>query len=391
MNCNIYIIRFGEISLKGKNKPYFERVLLNHIKRKFKDFENINLFRKQGLIFLETSSDISSDMVLARLSKVFGIASVSPAKVTKANMEYILEDSVSYMKELIQKKGTKTFKVFGKRSDKNFPVKSPELSRQVGAAILKANLGLKVDVHNPDCKLYVHVREENAYIYEEVFFSHGGLPAGTNGKGTVLLSGGIDSPVASFMMAKRGMSIEGVHFHSFPYTSPRSAEKVKELASIVSEYAGPIKLHMINLFPIQKAVSEKCRSEYSTIINRRFMMRIAEKISKNIESKFLITGESLGQVASQTAEGIYVVDSSVKLPVLRPLIGFEKTEIIDLAKKIGTFEKSIEPYEDCCTVFLPKHPATKPKKDVVEEQESKLDIDKLIDNAINEKEIFYID
>jgi len=250
---------------------------------------------------------------------------------------------------------------------------------------------LKVDVHEPDCRLFVDLRSDKTYIYDQKIQGFGGLPLGTNGKGMILLSGGIDSPVAAWMMAKRGMLLEAVHFHSYPYTSQRAQEKVEELARLVAGYAGRINMHVINLLPIQEQIVMNCPEEETTILVRRFMMRIAEKVAERNHCMMLITGENLGQVASQTAEALVVTDACVKMPVMRPLIAMDKVDIMDKAREIGTFEKSIEPYEDCCTVFLPKHPTTKPRLERIEESESKLDVEGLVDAAVKSEQVVRID
>jgi thiamine biosynthesis protein ThiI len=290
----------------------------------------------------------------------------------------------------LKKKGVKTFKINAKRADKNFPVKSPDIARTIGAKVLKGCKTLKVDVHDPDCLLFVDVRKGKSYIYEQKIMGYGGLPLGTNGKGMVLLSGGIDSPVAAWMMAKRGMLIEAIHFHSYPYTSERAQEKTEDLAQIIAGYCGRFKMHIVNLLPIQEAIVTNCPEEETTILVRRFMMRIAEKVAKETDCCLLITGENLGQVASQTAEALVVTDHSVQIPVMRPLIAMDKIDIMDIAKSIGTYETSILPYEDCCTVFLPKHPTTKPKLEKILESESKLDVEKLINDALASKETIII-
>ena len=308
----------------------------------------------------------------------------------ESDLDAIGAEAVRYMKALIEERGIKTFKVEAKRADKNFPVKSPEIGRIIGAKVLVGCKVLKVDVHDPDVLLKVDVRHDVSYIYDSKVNGLGGLPLGTNGRGMTLLSGGIDSPVATWMMAKRGMMIEAVHYHSYPYTSERAREKVIELAQIVSQYTGRFKMHVINLLPIQEEIVKNCPEEETTIHVRRFMMRIAEKLAKEAECQALITGEDLGQVASQTAEALVVTDSVVSMPVFRPLIGMDKIEIMDRAQEIGTYEKSIEPYEDCCTVFLPKHPATKPRLEKILESESRLDIETLVNNAIASQEIVLI-
>lgn len=392
---HIFIVRCGEVALKGMNKPYFERMLLDRIKKLLKKFDGVKAYRHEGLIFVRADKELNpgtegKQAILKEIGKVFGVASISPAMECESTMEDIGQTAVEYMMEAIEERGVKTFKVNAKRADKNFPVKSPDISRQIGAAVLKGCKVLKVDVHNPDVKLFVDVRHDKSYVYQDKIPGFGGLPLGTNGKGMSLLSGGIDSPVATWMMAKRGMMIEAIHFHSFPYTSQRAREKVEELAALVATYCGRFRMHVINLLPIQEQIVQNCPEEETTILVRRFMMRIAEELAAGNGCNMLITGENLGQVASQTAEALVVTDASVKMPVMRPLIGLDKTDIMDLAKEIGTYDKSIEPYEDCCTVFLPKHPATKPKLERILASESKLDCEGLIREAIEKEEIVEI-
>ncbi len=387
---HIFIVRCGEVALKGMNKPYFERMLVERIKKLLRKFDGVTVKRHEGLIFVRADINLDKQAIIKEISKVFGVASISPAIECESTMESIGEAAVEYMLEAIDERGVKTFKVEAKRADKNFPVKSPDIARQIGAVVLKGCKVLKVDVHNPECLLFVDVRREKSYIYQDKIQGFGGLPLGTNGKGLTLLSGGIDSPVATWMMAKRGMLIEALHFHSYPYTSQRAQEKVEDLASQVATYCGRFKMHVINLLPIQEQIVANCPEEETTILVRRFMMRIAEKIAKDTGCTMLITGENLGQVASQTAEALVVTDSAVSMPVMRPLIAMDKVDIMDKAQEIGTFETSIQPYEDCCTVFLPKHPATKPKLEKILESESKLDCEALIDAAIESQEIINI-
>lgn len=382
----IFIVRCGEVALKGMNKPYFERILVERIRKNLKNIKGSKVSRKEGLIFVRTPLESDTKEVIAEISKVFGVSSVSPAYEVESNLDAIGLKAVEFMNSMIENEGVKTFKVEAKRADKNFPIKSPEIAARVGACVLKGCKVLKVDVHNPDCHLFVDLRVDKTYIYTEKINGLGGLPLGTNGKGMVLLSGGIDSPVAAWMMAKRGMVIDAVHFHSYPYTSPRAQQKVEELAEIISSYCGKINMTVINLLPIQEEIVNNCPEDETTILVRRFMMRIAEKIALKQKDLMLITGENLGQVASQTAEALVVTDQSVELPVMRPLIGMDKVEIMDMAKKIGTYEKSIEPYEDCCTVFLPKHPVTKPRLEKILNSESKLDVDRLVNMAVNSAE-----
>lgn len=382
----IYIVRCGEVALKGMNKPYFERVLVERIKKNLKNIKDNRVSRKEGLIFVRVPLESDTNEVIAEISKVFGVSSVSPALEVESDLDSIGSKAVEFMNSMIENEGVKTFKVEAKRADKSFPIKSPEIAAKIGAYVLKGCGTLKVDVHEPDCHLFVDLRVDKTYIYTKKIKGLGGLPLGTNGKGMVLLSGGIDSPVAAWMMAKRGMVIDAVHFHSYPYTSPRAQQKVEELAEIISSYCGKINMTVINLLPIQEEIVSNCPEDETTILVRRFMMRIAEKIALKQNDLMLITGENLGQVASQTAEALVVTDQSVELPVMRPLIGMDKVEIMDMARRIGTYEKSIEPYEDCCTVFLPKHPVTKPKLERILNSESRLDVDRLVEMAVNSAE-----
>lgn len=387
---NILIVRCGEVALKGMNKPYFERMLVDRIRKNLKEFHGVDVRRQEGLIFVRADKALDIQAIIKQVSKVFGVASISQAVEAPSELDAIGAEAVKYMLDLIEKKGVKSFKVEAKRADKNFPVKSPEIGRIIGAKVLIGCKVLKVDVHEPDVLLHVDVRSDRTYIYDAKIQGFGGLPLGTNGKGMVLLSGGIDSPVAAWMMAKRGMLIEAVHFHSYPYTSPRAQEKVEDLARIVASYCGRFKLHCVNLLPIQEQIVANCPEEETTIHVRMFMMRIAERIARDTGCMMLITGENLGQVASQTAEALVVTDSAVSMPVMRPLIAMDKTDIMDKAQEIGTFETSIQPYEDCCTVFLPKHPSTKPHLDRILASESVLDIDGLVDAAVAAREVVNI-
>lgn len=393
---NILIVRCGEVALKGMNKPYFERMLQDRIKANLKKIAEvgkdkaIDVYRHEGLIYVKAEKSLDIDAIIKETTKVFGVASVSRAVEAESNLDAIGAEAVRYMMNLIETKGVRTFKVDAKRADKNFPVKSPEIGKIIGAKVLIGCKVLKVDVHNPDVLLKVDVRHDVSYIYDSKVNGLGGLPLGTNGKGMTLLSGGIDSPVATWMMAKRGMLIEAVHFHSYPYTSERAQEKVEELAGIVATYCGKFNMHVINLLPIQEQIVMNCPEEETTILVRRFMMRIAERLARENGCQALITGEDLGQVASQTAEALVVTDNTVSMPVFRPLIGMDKVEIMDRAMEIGTYEKSIEPYEDCCTVFLPKHPTTKPRLERILESESRLDVEGLVEAAVASQELVTI-
>ena len=394
MDKRIYIVRCGETALKGDNKPYFERMLVQRIKKAAADIQGLEVERVDGLIFVRTPEEVPEEDTLKKIGRVFGVDTISPAKEIRIEgltgeeaLDAIGRVAVPMMLELIEKKGIKTFKVEAKRADKAFPIESPQIARKMGAIILKGCKVLSVDVHDPDCQLFVNVRRNMAYVYERKIQAFGGLPLGTNGKGMVLLSGGIDSPVAAFMMAHRGMYIDAVHFHSYPYTSERAWEKVQDLARILTLYTGRMRIFSINLLPIQEQIVQNCPEDETTILVRRFMIRIAERIARREEAMMLITGESLGQVASQTAEALVVTDSAVTIPVMRPLIAMDKTQIMDIAQEIGTFETSIQPYEDCCTVFLPKHPVTKPKLERIEKSESYLDVEALIDAAVESAEL----
>lgn len=382
-------VSMGEIALKGLNRGYFEDRLIKQIIKNIKDIGYEKIYKDIGKIYIEGNSDYYSS-IINRLKKVFGLVYISPCIRVAKNMDDIGNAAIYAMNEAIQKSQIDTFKVDTNRSDKNFPLKSPEVSSKIGGAILSEIKDLKVDVHNPDLYLYIDIKEY-AYIYTERIKAYGGMPVGTSGKGLLLLSGGIDSPVAGFMMAKRGLAISCVHFHSYPFTSERAEEKVKDLAKILTRYTGKIRFFSINILEIQKEINEKCPEKEMTIISRRFMMRIGEKIAQHNKYDALITGESLGQVASQTIQGISVTNSAVDIPILRPLIGMDKLEIVRISEDIETYETSILPFEDCCTVFLPKHPVTKPKVENIEDSEKSLDIDTLVADAINNMKVITIE
>ncbi|MBW4828545.1 MAG: tRNA 4-thiouridine(8) synthase ThiI [Clostridiaceae bacterium] len=377
-------VSLGEIALKGLNRGYFEGKLVRQIKNATKDLGAPKIYKNQGKIYLE-AEEIYFDQIINRLKKIFGIVYISPCIKIEKDIESIEQGAIDAFKEVLKQKDIKTFKVKTKRVDKNYPIKSPDVSRRIGGIILDNFPNVKVDVHNPEIYIYIDIKD-SCYIYTERIKAYGGLPIGTNGEGLLLLSGGIDSPVAGFMMAKRGVKLNALHFHSYPFTSERAEGKVKKLANIMARYCGSIPFYSVNILNIQKEINKKCPEDEMTIISRRFMMRIAEKIAKDKNINALITGENLGQVASQTIQGIQVINSSVEMPILRPLIGFDKVQIIDISKEIETYETSILPYEDCCTVFLPKHPVTKPKLEDIEESEKNLDIDYLVDKAIQDME-----
>ena len=375
----LLLVRFGEIFLKGLNRPYFMRELIKKIKHAVKDVEG-KVWQNDSRVFVSDFTDMEE--AIRRVTKVFGVHSVAPAiEMEKDDFDAICNQGIAMMQGL---KGT--FKVEARRSDKRYPMDSPAIGREMGHRILRANPDLSVDVKHPDHTLIVEIRD-HAYLYVRVVPAVGGMPVGTNGRATLLLSGGIDSPVAGWMIAKRGVQISAVHFHSYPYTSDRALEKVLTLARILSESCCGIRVHVVPFTKIQMEIHEKCPEEYSTLIMRRFMMRIAERVARQENAEALITGESIGQVASQTMQALNTTDCVVNMPVFRPVIGFDKVEIIEVAKKIGTMETSSLPYEDCCTVFTPRHPATHPKLDKIELSESKLDGEALIEEAMQGIEI----
>lgn len=373
-------ISLGEVVLKGKNRKHFENKLIGQIKSSISDIGFRAVYKDMGKVYIAADYE-NFDTIIERVQHVFGIVYISPCvKVSREVSE--IEDGVkTIVAETLEKHPEyKTFKGHTKRADKNYPLQSMEVNQVIGGAVLK-NFDLKVDVHNPDFYVYCDIKKE-AYIYTEKVKAYGGLPMGTNGRGLLLLSGGIDSPVAGFLMAKRGVQIDALHFHSYPFTSERAEEKMFKLAEILSRYTGNMTIYSVNLLNIQKEINKNCPEDEMTIISRRFMMRIAEKLSQDNEYKSIITGENLGQVASQTIDGLTVTDAISNRLVFRPLIGMDKVNIIDWAKKIGTYETSILPFEDCCTVFLPKHPSLRPKLEDIEKSEEPLDIEDLVNDAI---------
>jgi len=377
------LIKFGEIFLKGENKEKFEKALFDNINQKISKFGIFNI-KKMGSVFAVSGENI--EKILDIIKKIFGIAAFSYAYRVNKNMDEIKNAAEEEVKEKIKNKNIKSFKIEAKRADKSFCLNSLEICTEIGAFILK-KFDLKVDVHNPDLVIKIEIRN-CAYIYSEKIEGAGGLPVGTSGLGTVMISGGIDSPVAAFMMAKRGLKINAVHFSTPPYTSERSVDKVKRILKKISEYSGSIKFFNINFSEIQKEIKKLCAEDLVTIISRRFMSKISQKIAISVKSSCLITGESLGQVASQTVSAINCTSHDIFLPVFRPLIGFDKSEIINVAKKIGTFEISIEDFEDCCSLFSPKRPKINPILKFVQNNELKIkNSDELIENAIKNCEI----
>lgn len=386
----IILVRYGEIILKGLNRPVFEDKLIGNIKNAVLKAGNARVFKSQGRIYIEPQvEEYDFDYVLNKLTKIFGVVSVSPVWKIDTDYEQIKATALTVAKELVANKGYKTFKIETKRGNKNFPMQSPEISADVGGYLLENIPGLSVDVKNPDFIVHLEVRE-SSYVYSEIIKAHGGMPIGSNGKAMLLLSGGIDSPVAGWMMGKRGVEIEAVHFYSYPYTSERAKQKVIDLAQIMSSYCGKLKLHIVPFTEIQLAINDNCPEDQLTIIMRRIMMKIAEIIARKTDSMALITGESMGQVASQTMQSLYCTDAAVNMPVFRPLIGMDKVEVVDIARKIDTFETSILPYEDCCTVFVAKHPQTKPKLEKILKSEGIVDFEPLIAKAVEGTEVIVL-
>ncbi|MBR2381543.1 MAG: tRNA 4-thiouridine(8) synthase ThiI [Clostridia bacterium] len=376
----VLLCKYGEIVLKGANRSYFEDMLCKELRKRAKKCGNFEVLRAQSTVYIEPKDDFCDmDAMLLEAQKVFGIVAIARAYVCEKSLEAISEAA----RELIapEIRNYRTFKVEAKRSDKRFPLDSIELSREIGGVLLSANPRVKVDVKNPEVTVKVEIRERAAYIYAGHHKGAGGMPVGTNGKGLLLLSGGIDSPVAGYMMAKRGVKIEAVHFESFPYTSERALQKVLDLAKIVSDYSGDIYVHIISLTHIQEELVKHCDEDYFTLLLRRYMVALSNMVAEKYDCGALITGESVGQVASQTMQAIGVTDAVAKIPVFRPCIGMDKEEIVQISRKIGTFETSILPYEDCCTVFTPKHPKTKPELEKVLAEENKLPFDELVAEA----------
>lgn len=384
----IILIKNGEIVLKGLNRSTFEDVLIKNLRHAIKPYGSAVIKKAQSTIYVEPEDGFDLDRALEKVKKVFGIAGFSRALQCEKSMDSIIAEGVPYLKDILS--DTRTFKVEAKRADKRFPVKSPEIAAEMGGKLLEAYPHLKVDVKNPQTVVNVEIRDFGAYVHAGQLQGAGGMPTGTSGKAAILISGGIDSPVAAWMMAKRGIELTAVHFASPPYTSMRAEMKVKELLSKVAEYSGAIKLGIVPFTEIQEKISRECPEEYFTLIMRRFMMKIANRLARENGCQALITGESVGQVASQTVYALAVTDAVADMPVFRPCIGMDKEEIVAISRKINTFDISVQPYEDCCTVFTPKHPRTRPTVDAVEKAESPLDIDELIERAVQGTEFEWI-
>ncbi|MGF0096508.1 tRNA 4-thiouridine(8) synthase ThiI [Peptoniphilus sp. AGMB00490] len=381
----VMALSLGELVLKGKNRYKFVNKLISTIKRNLRNIDHGKIYQNMGKVYVELVAD-NEDKMINRLKHVFGIVYIAPCYVVETNWDKIEEGVITIVDEALKKNPNyKTFKVKTNRGDKSFPLNSMEISAKIGGIVLK-NFDIKVDVHQPDFYVYCDLKKDT-YIYIDKFKAYGGLPSGTNGRGLLLLSGGIDSPVAGFLMAKRGVLVDCLHFHSYPFTSERAEEKVKKLAEDISTFSGELTFYSVNILDIQKEININCPEDEMTIISRRFMMRIADKIAKEGRYDCIITGENLGQVASQTIDGLKVTNDITEKLVFRPLIGMDKVNIIDIAKDIDTYETSILPFEDCCTVFLPKHPLLTPTVEGIVKSEEKLDCDKLVDEALNKMKI----
>lgn len=387
----VILIRYGEISLKGKNRSFFVNKLVSNIRSSLKDLGAFKIKTSYGRIYLYSDIDLQS--IKSRLKLLPGIVSFSPTALCPLDFKELKQTSYQVLKEAIPNYPC-SFKVETKRANKKFPLKSPEISKEIGAYLLKSfnehKKKLTVDVHNPEYLLNIEIRKDNIYVYTQIIPGPGGLPVGSGGKGLLLLSGGIDSPVAGYLGMKRGIELEALYFHSFPYTSDRAKEKVIELSKILSKYGGKIKLHISHFTEIQKEIQKYCPEKYNITIMRRMMFRLATTIAKENNNLVLLTGESVGQVASQTLESIQVINEVTNYPVLRPLITMDKSEIMSIARDIGTYETSILPYEDCCTVFIPKNPVTRPKLNRTIEAEKPLNIDELIQESLEKTEVLTI-
>lgn len=387
---DIILLKLGEIILKGLNRRSFEQKLINNVRRRLAPIGNFKVYCMQSTIYVEAEQEgADMDAAFEALKKVFGIINLSRAAACEKDKDAIVKLAIEYLKDEME--SVKSFKVESKRSDKRFPMNSIQLSQYVGGELADAYPDVEVDVHNPELTVHVEVRDLAAYVHASPVPGAGGMPVGSNGVAVTLLSGGIDSPVSTYMIAKRGVRLIPVHFFSFPYTSQQAKDKVVELAQLLTEYCGKMTIEVVPFTHIQEEIRDKCPEEYFTLIMRRFMMRIAQRIAEANGAKAIVTGENLGQVASQTMEAMASTQAVTDLPVLQPLIGMDKEEIVCLARKIGTFDTSILPYEDCCTVFTPRHPRTRPKISEVAEAESVLDIEGLVEEALKGIERISVD
>ncbi len=392
MRFHTFLLKYGEIGIKGKNRYLFEDALVRQVRYALKDVEgDFNVHKSQARIYVDCEGDYDYEDTVDHLRRVFGLVGICPVvRMEDQGFDQLKKDVVAYMDEMYPDKNL-SFKVESRRARKSYPKNSMEINCDLGEAILEAFPETKVDVHNPQVMLNVEVRNE-IYVYSQIIPGAGGMPVGTNGSAMLLLSGGIDSPVAGYMISKRGVALEATYFHAPPYTSERAKQKVIDLAKIVARYSGPIKLHVVNFTDIQLYIYEKCPHDELTIIMRRYMMRIAEHFAKQDGCLGLITGESIGQVASQTMQSLAATNDVCTMPVYRPVIGFDKQEIVDISEKIDTYETSIQPYEDCCTIFVAKHPVTKPNIEVIRRSEENLseDIDRLMQEALDTVEIIEV-
>ncbi len=392
MRFHTFLLKYGEIGIKGKNRYLFEDALVRQVRRALREVEGeFCVYKKQARIYVDCEGEYDYEETVDKLKKVFGLVGICPVvRLAENGFEELKKEVVAYMDEMYADKNY-TFKVESRRSKKTYPKNSMEISRDLGEAILEAFPKIRVDVHHPDVLVNIEVRDE-VYVYSQIIPGAGGMPVGTNGKAMLLLSGGIDSPVAGYMVAKRGVGLEATYFHAPPYTSERAKQKVVDLAKKVAQYSGPIKLHVVNFTDIQLYIYDRCPHDELTIIMRRYMMRIAEHFAKEDACLGLITGESIGQVASQTMQSLAATNDVCTLPVYRPLIGFDKQEIVDVAERIDTYETSIQPFEDCCTIFVAKHPVTKPSIEVIRRSEERLSekIDSLFAEAVRTAEVIEI-
>ncbi len=382
------LLKYGEIALKGLNKKSFEDVLIKNIKRRLRYLGGFEYTRAQSTLYIKPKEDADIDEAVDKLKKVFGVTKICRAIVCTKDFSDIAKNAVEYLKDTLLR--SKTFKVEAKRADKNFCMTSPELQKELGAKILEAYGHLSVNVHEPQVTVTVEIREENAFVHALKIDGAGGIPIGTSGRALLLLSGGIDSPVAGYMMAKRGVIVDAIHFEAPPYTSERARMKVEKLAKIMSGYTGAVNFHCVPFTKIQEKIKEHCPEELFTVIMRRIMMEIAQQIADSEGASCLVTGESIGQVASQTMYAMVCTDAVCTIPVFRPLIGMDKTEIVEISRKIGTYDTSIEPYEDCCTVFTPRHPKTRPQLLDVQRAQAQFDFKPLIDQAVEETRAYII-
>lgn len=380
MEKELILAKYGEIALKGLNRGTFEDILMKNIRHRLRKYGAFRLTRAQSTIYMEPQEDVDLDEALDGLKKVFGIAALCRACVCEKTMEDIAAKAVPYLEDVLL--GVKTFKVEAKRADKAFPLKSPEICAEIGGVLLDAYPNLEVDVHHPEVTVVVEIRDTHAFVHGANIKGAGGLPVGSSGKALLLLSGGIDSPVAGYRMARRGIHIAAIHYVSPPYTSDRALEKVQQLCQELTPYCGNIAFFCVPFTEIQEAIKKNCPEEYFTIIMRRLMMEIAQKIAEKDHALALITGESVGQVASQTMHALACTDAVSRIPVFRPLIGMDKTEIVETARAIGTFETSTLPYEDCCTVFTPRHPKVRPSLENVERAQNQFDFTEMLDRAM---------